>query len=81
MQLVIFSIVLLGLNQAYAQSFGSCSANIPTLPEFDSSRYLGLWYEVERFDYIFEKNLQCVTAEYSVKNETAITVNNKGFNT
>ncbi|RNA30394.1 apolipo D-like [Brachionus plicatilis] len=80
MQVLISSILLITLGHSYAQSIGTCHT-VPVLPDFDQSRYLGKWFELERFPYIFEKDLQCVTATYSVLNETAIRVENFGFNT
>lgn len=48
----------------------SCS-NIPknakAIENFDAKRYLGTWYEIARFDYKFEKDLDNVTAQYSFK--------------
>ncbi|CAF0792414.1 unnamed protein product [Brachionus calyciflorus] len=76
----ILPIVLIGLSQINAQSVGSCHTT-PVLPDFDSSKYLGKWYELERFSFLFEKDLKCVTATYTMLNETTIGVNNYGFNT
>jgi apolipoprotein D and lipocalin family protein len=47
---------------------------------FDQKKYLGGWYEIARFDYKFEKNLNNVTANYSLNNDGTIRVNNRGFN-
>ena len=74
MQALLVSILLLGLSHTYAQSIGNCQSS-PVLPNFEFSKYLGEWFEIERFPYIFEKDLQCVTATYSFLNETAIQVN------
>lgn len=48
---------------------------------FDRGRYLGTWYEIARFDYRFEKNLDNVTATYSLNENGSIKVDNKGYNT
>lgn len=50
-----------------------------TVPEFDLSRYLGLWYEIARFDHRFERNLVGVTAEYSLLPDGKIRVVNSGY--
>lgn len=47
---------------------------------FDKSRYLGKWYEIARFDFKFEKNLNNTTAEYSLNEDGTIRVVNRGFN-
>lgn len=47
---------------------------------FDATRYLGKWYEIARLDYKFEKNMNNVTAEYSMLPNGNIRVDNKGYN-
>jgi apolipoprotein D and lipocalin family protein len=48
---------------------------------FDKDKYLGKWYEVARLDYFFERNLDNVTANYSMNNDGSIKVVNRGFDT
>lgn len=48
---------------------------------FDKARYLGKWYEIARIDFIFEKDLNNTTAEYSLNENGTIKVDNKGYNT
>jgi apolipoprotein D and lipocalin family protein len=48
---------------------------------FDANRYTGLWYEVARLDHGFEKGLNHVTAEYSLREDGGLKVINKGFDT
>jgi apolipoprotein D and lipocalin family protein len=61
----------------------SC-ASIPkganTVNPFDSERYLGKWYEIARFDFRFERNLNNTMAEYSMNNDGTIRVENSGYN-
>ncbi len=60
----------------------SCSyipKNAKAVSNFSSQKYLGKWYEIARFDYRFEKNLNNVTAEYSMNENGTIKVLNKGF--
>ena len=47
---------------------------------FEINRYLGTWYEIARLDHSFERGLQNVTAEYSLRNDGGIKVINRGFN-
>lgn len=79
MKFFLLAIVLVGLSQTYAQSFGRC-VDTPVLKDFDATKYLGKWFEIERFDYIFERNLQCVRAEYGLDGDK-VTVHNSGYNT
>ena len=52
---------------------------VPVKP-FDKERYLGTWYEVARFDFRFERNLNNTTANYSLNDDGSIKVVNRGFN-
>lgn len=64
--------------------FNSCSVGIPegatAIKGFNSEKYLGKWYEIARFDYRFEKNMDQVTAEYSLNPDGTIRVQNRGYN-
>lgn len=48
---------------------------------FDLNRYLGTWYEIARLDHSFERGLQNVSAEYTLKPDGDIAVFNRGYNT
>ena len=48
--------------------------------DFNSDKYLGKWYEIARLDHRFERGLDNVTAEYSMRDDGSIRVLNKGFN-
>jgi apolipoprotein D and lipocalin family protein len=52
---------------------------VPVKP-FDVEKYLGKWYEIARFDFRFEKNLNNTTANYSLNNDGSIKVVNRGYN-
>jgi apolipoprotein D and lipocalin family protein len=47
--------------------------------EFDITRYLGTWYEIARLDHSFERGLEKVSANYSLRNDGGIRVINKGY--
>lgn len=61
----------------------SCSVGIPkgatAVSNFNSEKYLGKWYEIARFDYKFEKNMDHVTANYSLNSDGTIKVQNRGY--
>ena len=46
---------------------------------FEVNRYLGKWYEIARLDHSFERGLQNVTAEYSLREDGGIRVINSGY--
>lgn len=47
---------------------------------FDKEKYLGTWYEIARFDYRFERDLNNTTANYSLNADGSIKVVNRGYN-
>jgi apolipoprotein D and lipocalin family protein len=76
--------VVLGLGAAaIAIHFASC-VSIPKgakdVSPFIKDDYLGKWYEIARMDFKFEKNLNQVTATYSLNADGSIKVDNKGYN-
>lgn len=75
------SINLLALT---ATLFFAACASIPKgakpIGNFDADRYLGKWYEIARLDHRFERNLNHVTAEYSLNGNGTIRVLNTGYN-
>ncbi len=66
-------------------SFMSCSKNThsmvnnETVKNVDLNRYMGLWYEIARFDYKWERDLVGVTAEYSLMSNGKVKVVNSGY--
>ena len=46
----------------------------------DANQYLGTWYEIARLDHAFERDLEKVTATYSMRDDGGIKVVNRGFN-
>lgn len=46
---------------------------------FDLSKYLGTWYEIARFDHVFERGLENVTAEYLLRDDGKVDVINSGW--
>lgn len=59
--------------------------NKRTIPEgvtaikpFDIRKYMGKWYEIARFDFRYEKNLDHTTAEYKLNDDGTVQVVNRG---
>lgn len=46
---------------------------------FELDRYLGKWYEIARLDHSFERGLEKVTAEYSLRDDGGVAVINRGY--
>lgn len=52
---------------------------VQPVQEFELNKYLGKWYEIARLDHSFERGLNRVTAEYSLRDDGGVRVINKGF--
>ncbi|MDH5230891.1 MAG: lipocalin family protein [Gammaproteobacteria bacterium] len=52
---------------------------VKVVEDFISEKYLGQWYEIARLDHSFERGLQRVTAEYSLRDDGGLRVINRGF--
>ena len=67
---------------ALAATLGACSgaAGQSTVPEpakpVELSLYLGRWYELARYDMVFERGCEGVTAEYALKPDGMVRVLN-----
>lgn len=46
---------------------------------FDLDRYLGTWYEIARLDHSFERGLEQVSANYSLRDDGGVRVVNRGY--
>lgn len=46
---------------------------------FELNRYLGTWYEIARLDHSFERGLQDIRAEYSLRADGGVKVINSGY--
>ena len=51
---------------------------VAPIQNFELDRYLGRWYEVARLDHSFERGLEAVTANYSLREDGGIRVINSG---
>ena len=54
-------------------------SGIQPVEGFIVERYLGTWYEIARLDHRFERELEAVTARYSMSSKGEIRVVNRGY--
>ena len=52
---------------------------VVAVKDFELDRYLGKWYEIARLDHSFERGLNNITAEYSLRDDGGVKVINSGF--
>jgi len=53
--------------------------NVSPVKDFELDRYLGKWYEIARLDHSFERGLENITADYSLREDGGVNVKNRGF--
>ena len=53
--------------------------NVKPVENFQVERYLGKWYEIARLDHSFERGLNQITADYSLRDDGGVRVLNRGF--
>ncbi len=73
--LISFPFIILGL----LSSCVTVPKGVKPVDSFKVDKYLGKWYEIARLDMRFERNLNNVTAEYSLKKDGTIKVDNQGY--
>ena len=56
-------------------------AKYKAITGFEADKYLGTWYEIARLDHSFERGLDKVYAEYSLREDGGMKVINHGFDT
>ena len=52
---------------------------VEVVDDFELERYLGTWYEIARLDHSFERGLENVTANYSLRDDGGVAVLNRGY--
>lgn len=52
---------------------------VTPVKDFELQRYLGKWYEVARLDHSFERGMNQVTADYSMREDGGVKVLNQGY--
>jgi apolipoprotein D and lipocalin family protein len=53
--------------------------SVTSVNDFELDKYLGKWYEIARLDHSFERGMEQVTAEYSLREDGGVQVKNRGF--
>lgn len=73
-------LLLLGQSLAQINRTGQCQ-NVTVVENFNLTEYLGVWYEIQRYDAEFQVGLDCTTAEYLLPNPNVsrVTVVNSGL--
>ncbi|XP_015438393.1 PREDICTED: apolipoprotein D-like [Dufourea novaeangliae] len=73
---VCLLLIIARMASAQVPFLGACP-NLEAMQNFDIIRYIGKWYEVERYFALFEFGGKCVTANYSQGENGSINILNK----
>ena len=57
-----------------------CRQDISVRNDFNVRQYLGVWYEIERYEQIFQLDADCVTAQYTANADGSVRVINRARN-
>lgn len=63
--------------------FNACETipkNAKPVENFDVNQYLGVWYEIARLDFRYERNLDNTSAQYQLDTKGNVIVLNSGYN-
>ena len=52
---------------------------VKPVENFKVEKYLGRWYEIARLDHSFERGLNRITADYSLRDDGGVRVLNRGY--
>lgn len=58
---------------------GQCAEDRDVVLKFDLTSYLGVWYEQERYEQDFQIDFDCVTASYSLNDNSTVKVLNENL--
>ena len=72
---------ILGIIALCALPLMSCESSVDTstVDRFDLNRYLGIWYEVARYDHSFERGMDNTIAQYILQDDGTVAVINSGW--
>ena len=76
-------IVFIMIGICLTNLLNSCASIPPKakpVENFNVHRYLGTWYEIARFDFRFERNLDNTSANYTLDKSGNVKVLNSGYN-
>ena len=72
---ILFALLLVYKTNGQIPSFGGCPDYQPMI-DFNKEKFLGTWYEVERYFTVTEIGSKCVSAVYEKRPDEKIWVNN-----
>lgn len=78
MLLIIPVVLCLGAAANGLIAIGQCPS-VKSQSTLDSTRYVGVWYELKRFPNANQGNLSCTSATYTLQSDGKVGVKNQGY--
>lgn len=75
---IMKNITLLLMGLLLTGCLGMPDSVVP-VKDFKIDRYMGKWYEIARLDHSFERGLEAITANYSLRKDGGVSVENTGY--
>uniref|UniRef100_A0A182MT65 Apolipoprotein D n=1 Tax=Anopheles culicifacies TaxID=139723 RepID=A0A182MT65_9DIPT len=77
----VFAIVVIGFVACVAGLLTdeACPQDVTAMKDFSLNDYTGRWFEIKRYEQFYEKDLDCVVAEYQKTGDSSISVKNGAF--
>ena len=75
--LAFVALMMVALFAASAAEAFQCK-DIPAASNWNAQKYLGRWFEIAKYNFIFEDGLDCVNANYSLRADGRVGINNQG---
>ena len=72
--------ILTAVSSCLLMLLAACAAStegIPSVQGLDIPRYMGKWYEIARMPHSFERNMDYVTADYTLNEDNTVRVVNR----
>ena len=71
--------IILSLASLFLTGCLGMPESVTPVKGFELDKYLGKWYEIARLDHSFERGLEQVSADYSLREDGGVRVENRGF--
>ncbi|EAL72291.1 hypothetical protein DDB_G0269882 [Dictyostelium discoideum AX4] len=80
MELLVGGTILGALTYAYSSLKRTIPEGAHACSPFYPEKYVGKWYEIARLDFYYERDMNNVSAEYTLNKDGTISVINSGYN-
>ncbi|XP_053667475.1 apolipoprotein D-like [Anopheles marshallii] len=77
----VFAIVMVGFVACVAGLLTdeACPSDVTAMKDFSLNDYTGRWFEIKRYEQFYERDLDCVVAEYQKTGDDSISMKNGAF--